>query len=297
MTRRHAWGAAVLVAAFVFSRVYAHETLAGGSGGDFAVYRGAALTVLGGGNPYGNGLLYPLPAVLLVIPLVWMSPVAGAATFAALGMGVLTYGALRVQGWAGAMILLSPACFLGWYYLQWSPYVVASAFLPWMGAFGAAKPNLALAPWVYRPDWRPLAGGAVLVLLSFLVLPSWPVDWFHDLSRATAPHRVVPWQMVGVLVLIWSRGPHARALAAMSLSPLNPQFYDHLGVWLAVKGWRESLALSVTGWLALLVFLATAPHDLTTDATPAYLALAFGVYLPALALTLWRFRTRAPSPR
>ena len=81
----------------------------------------------------------------------------------------------------------------------------------------------------------------------------------------------------------------------MTLSPLNPQIYDHLGVWLAVPDWRESLILSALGWIGFLILVGTAPHDLTRNAFPAHLSLTLGVYLPAAILVLRR-PNRGPLP-
>jgi hypothetical protein len=54
---------------------------------------------------------------------------------------------------------------------------------------------------------------------------------------------VLPWPLgfVGLAGLLHWRIREGRALVAMTLSPLNPQFYDHLGVWVATIGWPESL--------------------------------------------------------
>lgn len=292
--RGRALAVAVGVALLVGWRVYAHETAAGETGGDWAVYRNAARVLMQGGNPYDTGtLLYPLPAILLAIPLAPLSPVAGAAAFSALGVLALAYGLLRVRGWPGLVMLASPAFFLGWYYLQWSPLIVAGVFLPWLGFVGAAKPNLAFATFATRPRWEPIAGGLALVALSFLVLPTWLVDWLADVRRQTTPHAMVlswPMGFVGLAGLLRWRTPEGRALVAMTLSPLNPQYYDHLGAWLAVYDWRESLILSVTGWIGFLAFVATAPHNITVNPTPAYLSVTLGVYLPAAVMTVWRWR-------
>ena len=72
----------------------------------------------------------------------------------------------------------------------------------------------------------------------------------------------------------------------MTLTPLNPQFYDHLGVWLSASTWRESVILSACGWCGFLTFLATAPHNLTLNATAAQLSLTLAVYLPAALMVL-----------
>jgi hypothetical protein len=294
VTRPRALGTAVVAALLFGWRTYAHETLAGATGGDFAVYRNAALELLAGRNPYdATTLLYPLPSVLVVTPLVRLSPVMGAAVFAGAGVLALVYGLLRRRGWLGLTMLLSPSFFLGWFYLQWSPLIVAGALLPWLGGFGVCKPNLEPAPFAYRPSWKPLAGALLLLAVSFLIVPHWIPDWLADVRRQTTRHTIVllwPLGFVGVAGALRWRTAEGRALLAMTVSPLNPQFYDHLGVWLACKDWRESLALSLTGWAGFLTFVATAPHDLTRNPSPAYLSLTLGVYLPAAVLAAlgWR---------
>jgi len=280
--------------------MYSHELAAGGSGGDFAVYRNAALKLLSGVNPYGNALLYPLPSVITVVPIVGPRAVIGAGLFTGLSSLALIYGLLRRFGWPGLVMLASPAFFLGWFYLQWSPLIVAGAFLPWIGGFGAAKPNVAFGAFAYRPSWGTLIGGMVLLLISWIWVPSWFGDWLADLSRQTAPHTSpVKWPVgaFGLLAILRWRRPEARALLATTLSPLNPQFYDHLGVWLSAASWRDSLILSACGWVGFLTFVATAPHDLTRNALPAHLSLSLGVYLPAALLLLRHPNTGELPPR
>ena len=242
---------AVGLAVFLGWQIYGHELAAGATGGDFAVYRDAARQLLAGRNPYDFGtLLYPLPAAVVVVPLSEFDPVLGAALFAGLGVLALVYGLLRSFGWPGLMMLASPAFFLGYYYLQWSPYIVAGALIPWLGAIGAAKPNVAFAAFAYRPNRAPLIGGAALVALSFALVPGWLGDWIGDVGRQTAPHTASigwPFGAVGLLGALRWRTPQGRVLLAATLSPLNAQIYDHLAFWLVARNWRESLFLSMCG--------------------------------------------------
>jgi hypothetical protein len=289
----------VLFAVVMGWRTYLHEAAVGLAGGDFGHFRNAALKVLAGVNPYDTGVIpYPLPALLLVSPLTPLPPVIGAGVFSGIGVAALTYGLLTRFGWSGLVMLLSPAFFLGWFYLQWSPLIVAGALLPWIAGLGIAKPNVAFAPFAYRPTWRMIALASLLVVVSFAVIPSWLSDWLVDVPQQRAPHTApLLWPVGGVgLVggLRWRR-PEGRALLAMTLTPLNPQIYDHLGVWLATPRWGESLALSVCAWVGFFAFVATAPHDLTKNATPAHLSLALGVYLPAAIIVLRRPNT-GPVP-
>ena len=281
---------ALAIALVLGSQTVAHERLAGGSGGDFGAFRAVTLALLGGKNPYDLGVVpYPLPSLLVIAPLTPLPPVVGAGVFTGLGVLALVYGLLRQRGWGGLAMLTSPAFFLGWYYLQWSPLIVAGALLPWLGGAGVCKPNVWIAAFAYRPRWQALVAAAALIAVSFLILPYWLTDWVHDLPQQRTPHTpplVWPLGAVGLVGLLRWRTREGRALVAMTLSPLNPQVYDHLGVWLAVRGWRESLVLSACGWVGFLTFVATAPHDLTKDASLAHLSLTLSVYLPAAAMVL-----------
>jgi hypothetical protein len=297
-----AWPLALLVAlgiaSFLGWHVY-HDLAPGATGGDFSVYRNAARHLLAGRNPYDfDTLLYPLPVAIVVVPLAGLDPVFGAATFAGLGIIALVYGLLRRFGWPGLAMLASPAFFLGFYYLQWSPYIVAGALLPWLGAIGAAKPNVALATFAYRPNVPTIVGGVVMLVLAFVLVPTWVTDWLGDIGRQSAPHTAsVGWPLgaVGLLGALRWRTPQGRVLLVATLSPLNPQIYDHLAFWLVARNWRESAFLSVCAWAGFLSFLATAPHDLTRDASPAQIAVSLGVNLPATIIVL-RQRNRGNVP-
>jgi MYXO-CTERM domain-containing protein len=299
VARHHAALVALGIALVLGWQTFAHETAVGNTGGDFIVYVRAARTLLAGANPYHEDvLLYPLASIVIVLPVARLHPVLGVAIFSVAGGLALSYGLLRRFGWPGLVMLLSPSFFLGWYYMQWSPLIVAGALLPWLGGIGAAKPNLALATFAYRPSWQTIVGGLVLAAISWLLLPTWLTDWFAAVAREPTAHTPPlrwPVGLLGLLGLLRWRRREGRALVVMTLSPLNPQFYDHLGVWLAAASWRDSLVLSACGWVGFLAFLATAPHDLTKNPLPAHLSVALGVYLPAALLLLRHPNMAEPS--
>ena len=296
-----AWGSPVprshaLLTAFVLAlllgwRTTVHEYEAGGTGGDFGQFRRGSLALLDGQNPYHRDSVppYPLPSFLVIAPLSPLPAPVGAGVFTGLGALALVYGLLRRFGWQGLVMLASPAFFLGWFYLQWSPLIVAGALLPWLGGLGVTKPNVGVAPFWYRPSWQWCIGAVTLLGLSWILVPTWVTDWRAILPRQGTPHTPPLLWPVGAIGLVgalrWRR-PGGRVLLAMTLTPLNPQFYDHLGVWLSASTWRESLILSACGWLGFLTFLGTAPHNLTVDATPAQLSLTLAVYLPAAFMVL-----------
>jgi len=185
-----------------------------------------------------------------------------------------------------------------YYNIQWAPLIAAGALFPVLGWVGAAKPNLGLAAFAYRPNWWTVVGGTLLVVLAFFLVPAWPLGWLAHIRMQPLPHTAPlmwPFGAVALLGLLRWRTPEGRLLAAMAVLPSAAQVYDHLLVWLVPKGWRETLALTVAAWIGHLVLLATAPHDLTRDARPAHWAISLGVYVPATVLVLRRRNGAAPS--
>lgn len=261
------------------------------TGGDFAVYRNAALAVLDGRSPYSVGFLYPLPSALLVMPVVWLPAKLGVAVFMGLGVGLMVFALTTALGWPALTILLSPAFWDALYKLQWGPLLVAAALLPPLGFLASGKASIGAAALAYKPNKWAIGGFAAMIALSFLLRPHWLAEWRTDLGAARAPHTPpVMWVggAVGLLGALRWREPRGRVLVAQTLIPASAQLYDHLLVWLACRDWKESLLLTATSWVGYIAFLSTAPHDLTKDASAAQLAIALSVYVPAGLLMLRR---------
>jgi len=267
---------------------------------DFTYAWRAAGHLLAGRNPYENmpaapyteaGLfLYPLTTAIVALPFARLSVAVAGTAFGAISAMLFAF-ALSRRGFWRLIVLLSPAWLLAYYNLQWAPLVMASALLPFLGWIGAAKPNLGLVAFAYRPRWSTLLTGGALIAASLIWVPRWPADWLATLRIQEAPHDpplLWPCGFVGLLGLLRWRTGEGRVLAAATISPAMSLPYDHLMLWLVAQSWRESLLLVATSWAAWIAALATAPHDLTR--TPAFVQglLVAGMYVPATLIVMRR---------
>ena len=272
-------------------------------GGDFTVVLVAARALLGGHNPYavirswatasdpGAALYYPLPAVLVAVPLAWLpAAIAGPVAFGISTGGLAGY--LRATNRPILPLLLSAPFLFAASGAQWAPFIMVMGLIPALSGFAIAKPNLGLAMFAYRPSWRGVAGGTALVALSFLILPSWLHDWRAAIS-STPFHRMPlrwPGGFIVLLALLRWRRAEARLLVVLACVPQFPFFYDQLLLWLIPDNEREALTLTWCSWLALALWLLLSSGypsrevNLTTVA-PYVIALC---YIPCLIFVLRR---------
>jgi hypothetical protein len=259
---------------------------------DFISFHEAARVWLAGGNPYAGGypdpLFYPLPSVVLVAPLAGLPmPIAG-AVFVAIGCGLLAYGMTR-ETWHGLLVMLSANMVMTLGLGQWSPLLTAAVLLPWLAPLRVLKPSIGLALTVGYPTWGAVAGGALLLAASLVVMPTWPAEWLANL-RALGPHPPPVMLPGGVLILLaltrWRR-PEARLVAAMACVPQIMFFADQLPLWLVPRTDRERHTLLVMGLAGLIAAVATddQPTGLVFRAAPFVLA---SCYLPAVVMVLRR---------
>lgn len=263
---------------------------------DFLVWWTAARDLLAGGNPYRavpgtpawpfeDPLFYPLPAVLATVPVCWLPmPIAGALVMAGSG-AALAWCATR-DGLHRLWLFASGSYVMALELGQWSPLLLTAAFVPAAGWVATLKPSLGLAVIAYRPTWRGIAAAAGVVLASFLVLPSWALDWRANLSHL---HHAVPVATtLGPLLLLallrWRR-PEARLLLVMACVPQLLFFADQLPLWLVARSRRETAVLSLLSLAALAAWwLAVEAGDRhVVRAAPYVLA---SIYLPALIFVL-----------
>jgi hypothetical protein len=142
---------------------------------------------------------------------------------------------------------------------QWAPVLVAAALIPWLGGLAVVKPSIGLATFAAYPSRRAVVGGAILVLLSLLVHPSWPAAWLHGLG--TTPHMIVPALQPGGIILLaalgrWRRAD-ARLLAVLACVPQTPSPYDLFPMALIPATLRQSLIMGLSWNVLYLVTLAT----------------------------------------
>jgi hypothetical protein len=249
--------------------------------------RGARL-LLAGQNPYtdptiGPGraypddapLYYPLPALLLVLPLTPLPDPLAAALFAGISVAAVAYAHRQHPALLG--MLCSAPLITAVASGQWSPLLTAAAGLPIFGCLLAAKPSIGAALWLAKPDRRSLLSIAAIVLASLLIWPQWPLAWLHNVG---AGRHVAPMMTLPLLALAALRPENARCRLILFLA-LAPQFaggvYDHVPLFLAMRTRRQGLLLAIASWAGMLI-------DVAWDAEWLLVAATYGV---ALAIALW----------
>ena len=272
---------------------------------DFAMFWTAARILLDGGDPYAlirpggqwnwdSGYLYPLPAALAVVPLAGLPVAIAALVFSSFGMAVLAYVLLRDYPHRWPVLMSAPAL-LAVTAGQWSPWIVAAALTPAMAWAAAIKPTLGAAAFVHRPSWRWLWVAAAVVLLSLLVMRTWPAKWLYNVRTAQSPTGypipvMVPGGFLALLALLRWKRPEARFLAVMACAPQKMLLYDQLALCLLARSRLEAMLMAHWSYLVLAVgyFMRNrAGADLPADTFLAYV-ITWGYYVPAAILLLRR---------
>lgn len=246
-------------------------------------------------------LLYPAPSFVLVSPVAWLPDADARTVFVGVSVGLLAYVATR-RSYRWLLLFASDAMLTACRTAQWAPLLTGAVFTPFLAPVLAAKPNIGLAVAAgFRSDryWRwAAAGGAALLLVSFILLPGWFPAWRAMTAEGTGYMRPPVLETGGIFVLLaalrWRR-PEARLLLAMALVPHTPSVYDLLPL-LTVAGSGVELALLVALTHALRWLLPVPPPGTGVGAAADFAAWARIVsrwsiptlYLPALAMVMRR---------
>jgi hypothetical protein len=152
---------------------------------------------------------------------------------------------------------------------QWSTLMMAAALMPPLSWLAAAKPTVGLAAFAFRPNRYAIIGGAVLLAISFAVLPTWLGDWMTVL-RHEPSHRYMPLLMLRggpilLLALLRWRTPEGRFLAVIACVPQVLTFYSAFPLMLAARTRLEALSLSTASVIAWVGFSWHLGDGLTRD--------------------------------
>jgi GNAT superfamily N-acetyltransferase len=299
--------ACVAVATFLLHTTFgAHYVL--GTGGDFGIALDGARRMLDGQRNiyatthllYGHEqpLTYPLPAMLVALPVAWLDPQMAAAIFVALSTGVAAY-ALTQRRLSDLLVFASAPAVVAWCWAQWSPLLLIQGVTAASVVVGLAKPQLGAVMFALRPNWRG-AGIGVLALLATLVWwPMWPIEWARGVLRYSAEsneYRSAMFAPGGFLLLAaalrW-RAPRARMFLALTIVPVRLAFYDQLCLGLVADTPRRQLIWALCTWAGLATWwiarlITGGEAFVVRDA-----AVVVSLYGPALVFLLWP--TRAPS--
>jgi len=249
-------------------------------------WRGARLLVEGsdpyalirpeGAYPYNDYLYYPLPALLIALPLIPFAGPSAGAIFIGISSGLLCWGLLKEQPKHSLLLFLSAPYVYALISVQWSPLITAAAFLPVLGFCIPAKPNLGIAILIAYPHPRRTALAALSVLISLIIMPTWPLALFRSLPAHLNYVPLFNWFGLPVMLaaLFWRRSA-ARLLVVMACVPQR-LIYDQLALFLIPQTLRQMVMMIIGGWLG--IFLGLIFDD-------GIWALSC-VYLPALACIL-----------
>ena len=277
-----------------------------GLGGDYFFVWSAARALLSGQNPYhviavgpenpaNDVFLYPLPALIVIAPFAWLPVAASGGLFLGASSALLAY-ALTREGYHRLPLFMSAPFLMAVSLGQWSPLITAAALESNLGFALAAKPNLGLAAWIYRPNVRAIVVGAAIVVLSLAILPSWPLDWYHNITARPekfSPIRTGLGPLLVLAALRWRR-KEARLLLAMAVVPQALFFYDQVILGLIPRTFRQSLIFSLLTFVLMLTwFHRLGPGDYyVRDAIPYALA----IYFVALGILLWPTGAETDAP-
>jgi len=241
-------------------------------------------------------LYYPLPAVLVSLPLGVLPFPLARALWAAAGAGLFVLAALRYR--RGLLPALLSACFLNAIMQgQWSPLLTSAVVLPALSWLWAAKPSVGLALFAGYPHRRAVIGGLALVGLSFLARPSWLGGWLEALRATNHVAPILrPGGVVLLLALVRWRRAEARLLTVIACVPQTIGLYEALPLFLIPRTRWQGYCLAGLSYLAGFgQLLIPRQEGVSWEATNAQrwpLFLCF-LYLPALLILLFFHKDRA----
>lgn len=207
---------------------------------------------------YPWGLNYPATAMLLVMPLAWLPENAAAIAFVFISSALLAYLLTR-DGWHRLPLFLSPAFVVAVSAAQWSPLLTCGLLTPSFAWAFAGKPNHLLSLAAASRDSRGLVVALATITAfsigGFLMLPSWPADWWRTVAGNSSFKPPIT-QVGGVLVLLalfrWRRW-EARLIVGLALTPQTGYWYETLPLLLVASTYRESASLSLISGLGFIL--------------------------------------------
>lgn len=262
--------------------------LVGSGAGDFTWSYVAAHDLLAGRDPYRyptgpHWTPYPLPAALVAILFAPLRIDVAGAVFFGLSSGLLAYG-LTKKSRLPLLVFLSCPYGISLLWAQWTPLIVASAFFPILMGVFAIKPHIAAPIVLTRFRWSGIITGAVLLVLSLLVYPTWPFKWFSQLGafEGFVPLFTIP----GPLLLLAIKRRHQSDARYLLIASLFPQrwFYDALILWLIPKTRKEFLFAALISWLGYIWRI----YQMPSNNVERGVVCVFFLYLPMLLIVLRR---------
>jgi hypothetical protein len=304
-TRRARAFFALLVALAAGGGLYGHYVKFPQTRSDFTQARFGARAIVHGADPYKlvgpnkvfesqYPVMYPATAFVAAIPFILVRDQVASALFIVISTFLLAYGSTR-GSWHRTPMFVSMAFASSVQLAQWNILTTAMLFLPWLAVFTAVKPQSALPILITSPSRTSivaaLIGGAVLFAASLLLLPGWPVEWWHILrggQQMVAPVK----RLGGVVVLLalvrWRR-PEVWLIVLTAITPQSWAWYNVLVLLAIPATYREAAALSLASSFGALAVGLSAQNWISPERDWVWGAamMAFA-YLPATIVVLRR---------
>jgi hypothetical protein len=261
---------------------------------DFDLLHNAADRLIRGENAYPvatQWFTYPLPAVLLAVPFTAIPLGAARLLFDVLVGWAFVLALWRYRGTFALLAVVSGAFLFAISNSQTTPLMVAASLVPALGFLLAVRPNTAASLWIARPSRVAVLGGIAFLVLSLVVLPSWPRDWWLALLQDNTdlvPPVLRPFGLVLLLAALRWRSPEGRLLLAIAFIPQNTLPHELVALGLIPANLVEMGIYVAGSWIAVAVvadqmYLSHSIPQWTAASWPATLG---AVYLPMLYLVL-----------
>jgi len=171
---------------------------------------------------------------------------------------------------------------------------MAAALLPpAFRSLAFLKPSIGIASYIYKPNIRAITIILIVVCLSLLIIPLWPVDWLIAMlssgNRYISP-LLYPGGFLLLLSLISIKRREGRTLFAMSVVPRHAYWYDGVLLWLMPRNFKHSLALSILGWVAYFIWKGKFSNnfELTSKLNASIIWQFLFMYIPVLIMVIYR---------
>ena len=252
--------------------------------------------------PFDGGYFWWLPTAIMLEPFSLLPIQPATALFVGISTAIFTY-ALTVDGWWRLPFLASAPFIYGALGGQVVPLVMAAILLPALGWLAPMKYTMAVAGFAYNRSWKYATLAAAVVVVSVIIWPWWPRQWWADMFDVAETYHhfpiLVPGGFLLLAALIKWRQPEARLLAIMAIYPQTMLFYDQLPLLVLARSRRQALVMALASWIAPAVAIAL--HGVSAERAQLFAWNApitlVCYYFPALAIVLMRPNAPQPAPR
>lgn len=222
-------------------------------GGDFVGPLAIARNLLQGLPPYGgiDFVPYPLPAGLVALPFTVAPDRLAGTLFLSITAAILAGAVVYKTGQFWRLLLFFSLPFVvAMEWTQWSVLITAAWYIPVLAPLMVLmKPQTALPVFLNRWGNYGYAIAALVLLVSLLISPSWPMDW---LGLSGDYQYLIPLLMPGGFLLLLAvfnlQDRRARLLLAMAVLPFRAT-YDLVPLFIIPETPLQMIILIIISWV------------------------------------------------